>query len=79
MAMNIQNKTFYIFLALLITTTCLAVTFFILWLNYDCPGNDKTIEQVNEKYIEQLTEISNAETKDDIDSLLRELYGFDSN
>ena len=50
----------------------------ILVVTHKCPEPTPKLQEVNQKYVEQIKEISHAETKDDIDSLLREFYGFES-
>lgn len=55
---------------------CLTVLFLTLWLKHECPITERIV--IKEKYIEQLKEITHADTKDDIDSLLFEHFGFQS-
>jgi plasmid maintenance system killer protein len=44
-------------------------------ISHEC---QKTQIQINEETQKKLDAINNAENKDDLDSLLRELYGFES-
>lgn len=48
----------------------------VIYFGHDCPA--VTESEISEEYVEKVKEISNAETKDDVDSLLLELYGFSS-
>lgn len=48
----------------------------IVWGKHECPKQEMPV--ITEKHLEQIKKIGNAETKQDIDSLLFELYNFGS-
>lgn len=48
----------------------------VVWNKHECPIQEPQI--ITEKYLQQIKRIGNAETKNDIDSLLVELYNFGS-
>lgn len=48
----------------------------IVWSKHECPKPMKP--EITQKHLEQIKRIGNAETRNDIDSLLLELYGFES-
>jgi hypothetical protein len=59
----------FIFLATIIIMS-------IVWSKHECPKQELPI--ITEKHLQQIKKIGNAETKQDIDSLLFELYNFGS-
>lgn len=48
----------------------------VVWNKHECPIQEPQI--ITEKHLQQIKRIGNAETKNDIDSLLVELYNFGS-
>jgi len=48
----------------------------VIWNGHECPKQE--LPEITEKHIQQIKRIGNAETKQDIDSLLIELYNFGS-
>jgi len=48
----------------------------IVWNKHECPKQELPV--ITEKHLQQIKKIGNAETKQDIDSLLFELYNFGS-
>tara|TARA_R110000772_G_scaffold211986_1_gene322528 strand:+ start:1178 stop:1408 length:231 start_codon:yes stop_codon:yes gene_type:complete len=48
----------------------------VVWNKHECPIQEPQI--ITEKHLQQIKRIGNAETKNDIDSLLIELYNFGS-
>ena len=48
----------------------------VVWSKHECPKQE--LPTITEKHLQQIKRIGNAETKNDIDSLLIELYGFKS-
>tara|TARA_R110000868_G_scaffold68508_1_gene202478 strand:- start:458 stop:688 length:231 start_codon:yes stop_codon:yes gene_type:complete len=48
----------------------------VVWNKHECPKQEAPI--ITEKHLQQIKRIGNAETKNDIDSLLMELYNFGS-
>jgi hypothetical protein len=48
----------------------------IVWSKHECPKQELPV--ITEKHLQQIKKIGNAETKQDIDSLLFELYNFRS-
>jgi len=48
----------------------------VVWSKHECPIQEPQI--ITEKHLQQIKRIGNAETKNDIDSLLFELYNFGS-
>ena len=48
----------------------------VVWNKHECPKQELPI--ITEKHLQQIKRIGNAETKNDIDSLLIELYNFGS-
>ena len=48
----------------------------VKYYNYECP--EPNIPEITEANQKKINEINDAQTKDDIDSLLLELYGFKS-
>jgi len=50
------------------------VVFFVLWKTHECPKVN--VPEVTKEYINKVKQISDAEDKHTIDSLMLELYGF---
>jgi hypothetical protein len=66
-----------IFLIAFAVVSILAIVFFSLWLKHECPELKTEIE-IQKIHKEQIKIIENAETKTELDSLLIQLYGFES-
>lgn len=48
----------------------------VIWSKHECPKQE--LPTITQKHLQQIKRIGNAETKQDIDSLLFELYNFGS-
>ena len=57
-------------------TTATIVIMAIVWSNQECPAQE--LPPITEVSQQQIKQIGNAETKNDVDSLLIKYYGFKS-
>jgi hypothetical protein len=71
----INNFQFWLIIYALIVSFSLVIVS-ISYHNHECPKVE--IPELTKETIEQIKKINNAETINDIDSLLLELYGFNS-
>lgn len=73
--MLLKNREFWL-IVLTSIFGCLFVIFFLKWMLYSCP--EPTTVEIKEKYVQEIKEISEADNKHDIDSLLLKHFGFKS-
>jgi hypothetical protein len=71
----IRNPIFWVIIGAFLVTFALVIVS-ISYYNHECPKVE--IPELTKETIEQIKKINNAETINDIDSLLLELYGFGS-
>jgi hypothetical protein len=73
--MIFKNWGFWSIIANFIFTATIIIMA-IVWSEHECPKQELPV--ITEKHLQQIKKIGNAETKQDIDSLLFELYNFGS-
>ena len=71
--MIFKNWGFWSIMANVILTATVVIMA-VVWSKHECPKQELPI--ITEKHLQQIKQIGNAETKQDIDSLLIELYNF---
>ncbi len=73
----IKRSLLILFITSYILTFLCGLFFFVMWIKHECPILPTEREIKSEK-VEEIKKITNAENKDAIDSLLNELYLFES-
>lgn len=66
----------YIALILNVIFIATIIIMAVIWSKHECQKQE--LPTITEKHLQQIKRIGNAETKNDIDSLLMEFYGFKS-
>jgi len=75
MKLIFKNWGFWSIMANVILTATVIIMA-VIWSKHECPKQERPV--ITEKHLQQIKKIGNAETKQDIDSLLFELYNFRS-